>query len=59
MLKEQSQSLDNIEMRLANTMQGIIATQNKTSNWHFADLSIKPLQRFENYEDRIKTNLSH
>ena len=58
MLKEQSQSLDNIEMRLANTMQGIIS--NAKQNFQLATSQIyqsSTLQRFENYEDRIKTNL--
>ena len=58
MLKEQSQSLDNIEMRLANTVQGIIS--NAKQNFQLATSQIyqsSALQRFENYEDRIKTNL--
>ncbi|MDA9205029.1 exodeoxyribonuclease VII large subunit [Gammaproteobacteria bacterium] len=58
MLKEQSQSLDNIEMRLANTVQGIIS--NAKQNFQLATSKIyqsSTLQRFENYEDRIKTNL--
>ena len=58
MLKEQSQSLDNIEMRLANTVQGIMS--NAKQNFQLATSKIyqsSTLQRFENYEDRIKTNL--
>ena len=58
MLKEQSQSLDNIEMRLVNTVQGIIS--NAKQNFQLATSQIyqsSTLQRFENYEDRIKTNL--
>ena len=58
MLKEQSQSLDNIEMRLANTVQGIIS--NAKQNFQLATSKIyqsSTLQRFESYEDRIKTNL--
>ena len=58
MLKEQSQSLDNIEMRLANTVQGIIS--NAKQNFQLATSQIyqsSALQRFGNYEDRIKTNL--
>ena len=58
MLKEQSQSLDNIEMRLANTVQGIISKSKQ--NFQLATSQIyqsSTLQRFENYEDRIKTNL--
>ncbi|MDC0942903.1 exodeoxyribonuclease VII large subunit [Gammaproteobacteria bacterium] len=58
MLKEQSQSLDNIELRLANTVQGIIS--NAKQNFQLASSQIyqsSTLQRFENYEDRIKTNL--
>ena len=58
MLKEQSQSLDNIEMRLANTVQGIMS--NAKQNFKLATSQIyqsSTLQRFENYEDRIKTNL--
>ncbi|MDB2611565.1 exodeoxyribonuclease VII large subunit [Gammaproteobacteria bacterium] len=58
MLKEQSQSLDNIEMRLANTVQGIMS--NAKQNFQLATSQIyqsSTLQRFENYEDRIKTNL--
>lgn len=58
MLKEQSQSLDNIEMRLVNTVQGII--NNAKQNFQLATSQIyqsSTLQRFENYEDRIKTNL--
>ena len=58
MLKEQSQSLDNIEMRLANTVQGIIS--NAKQNFQLATSQFyqsSALQRFENYEDRIKTNL--
>jgi exodeoxyribonuclease VII large subunit len=58
MLKEQSQSLDNIEMRLANTVQGMIS--NAKQNFQLATSQIyqsSTLQRFENYEDRIKTNL--
>jgi exodeoxyribonuclease VII large subunit len=46
MLKEQSQSLDNIEMRLANTVQGIIS--NAKQNFQlatFADLSIKHITK--------------
>ena len=58
MLKEQSQSLDNIEMRLANTIQGIMS--NAKQNFQLATAQIyqsSALQRFGNYEDRIKTNL--
>ena len=58
MLKEQSQSLDNIEMLLANTVQGIIS--NAKQNFQLATSQIyqsSALQRFGNYEDRIKTNL--
>ena len=58
MLKEQSQSLDNIEMRLANTIQGIMG--NAKQNFQLATTQIyqsSALQRFGNYEDRIKTNL--
>ena len=58
MLKEQSQSLDNIEMRLANTIQGIMG--NAKQNLQLATAQIyqsSALQRFGNYEDRIKTNL--
>ena len=58
MLKEQSQSLDNIEMRLVNTVQGIIS--NAKQNFQLATSQIyqsSALQRFGNYEDRIKTNL--
>ena len=58
MLKEQSQSLDNIEMRLANTVQGIIS--NAKQNFQLATSQIyqsSALQRFGNYEDRIKINL--
>ena len=58
MLKEQSQSLDNIEMRLANTVQGIIS--NAKQNFQLATSQIyqsSTLQRFKNYEDRIKTSL--
>ena len=58
MLKEQSQSLDNIEMRLANTVQGIIS--NAKQNFQLATSQFyqsSALQRFGNYEDRIKTNL--
>ena len=58
MLKEQSQSLDNIEMRLANTIQGIMG--NAKQNFQLATAQIyqsSALQRFGNYEDRIKTNL--
>ena len=58
MLKEQSQSLDNIEMRLANTIQGIMG--NAKQNLQLATAQIyqsSALQRFGNYEERIKTNL--
>ena len=58
MLKEQSQSLDNIEMRLVNTVQGIIS--NAKQNFQLATSQIyqsSALQRFGNYEDRIKINL--
>ena len=58
MLKEQSQSLDNIEMRLANTVQGIIS--NAKQNFQLATAQIyqsSALQKFGNYQDRIKTNL--
>jgi exodeoxyribonuclease VII large subunit len=58
MLKEQSQSLDNIEMRLANTAQGIIS--NAKQNFQLATSQIyqsSALQKFGNYEGRIKTNL--
>jgi len=58
MLKEQSQSLDNIEMRLANTMQGIMIGAKQ--NFQLATAQIyqsSALQRFGSYEDRIKTNL--
>ena len=58
MLKEQSQSLDNIEMRLANTVQGIIS--NAKQNFQLATSQIyqsSALQKFGNYEGRIKTNL--
>ena len=58
MLKEQSQSLDNIEMRLANTVQGIIS--NAKQNFQLATSQIyqsSALQKYGNYEGRIKTNL--
>ena len=58
MLKEQSQSLDNIEMRLANTIQGVMS--NAKQNFQLATAQIyqsSALQKFGNYQDRIKTNL--
>ena len=58
MLKEQSQSLDNIEIRLANVMQNIVSGAKQ--NFQLAAAQIyqsSALQRFGKYEDRLKNNL--
>ena len=59
MLKEQSQSLDNVEIRLANVMQNIVSGAKQ--NFQLAATQIyqsSALQRFDKHEDRLKNNLS-
>ena len=59
MLKEQSQSLDNIEIRLASIMQSIMSDAKQ--NFQLATAQIyqsSALQRFGKHEDRLKNNLS-
>ncbi len=58
MLKEQSQSLDNVEIRLANIMQSIMSGAKQ--NFQLAAAQIyqsSALQRIGKYEDRLKNNL--
>jgi exodeoxyribonuclease VII large subunit len=58
MLKEQSQSLDNFEIRLANIMQSIL--NNAKQNFQLATSQIyqsSALQRFGKHEDRLNSNL--
>ena len=58
MLKEQSQSLDNFEIRLSNIMQSILTGAKQ--NFQLASAQIyqsSALQRFEKHEDRISSNL--
>ncbi len=58
MLKEQSQSLDNFEIRLANIMQSIMT--NAKQNFQLATAQIyqsSALQRFGKHEDRLNSNL--
>ncbi len=59
MLKEQSQSLDNIEIRLTSVMQSIVSGAKQ--NFQLATAQIyqsSALQRFGKHEDRLKNNLS-
>ena len=59
MLKEQSQSLDNVEIRLANVMQNIVSGAKQ--NFQLAATQIyqsSALQRFSKHEDRLKNNLN-
>ena len=58
MLKEQSQSLDNFEIRLANIMQSILNSAKQ--NFQLATTQIyqsSALQRFGKHEDRLNSNL--
>ena len=58
MLKEQSQSLDNFEIRLANIMQSIMT--NAKQNFQLTTAQIyqsSALQRFGKHEDRLNSNL--
>ena len=58
MLKEQSQSLDNVEIRLTNIMQSIMSVAKQ--NFQLATAQIyqsSALQRFGKYGDRLKNNL--
>jgi len=59
MLKEQSQSLDNVEIRLTNIMQSIMSVAKQ--NFQLAAAQIfqsSALQRFGKHEDRLKNNLN-
>ena len=59
MLKEQSQSLDNVEIRLANVMQNIVSGAKQ--NFQLAATQIyqsSALQKFSKHEDRLKNNLN-
>ena len=59
MLKEQSQSLDNVEIRLTNIMQSIMSIAKQ--NFQLAAAQIfqsSALQRFGKHEDRLKNNLN-
>ncbi|MDC0198604.1 exodeoxyribonuclease VII large subunit [Pseudomonadota bacterium] len=59
MLKEQSQSLDNVEIRLANIIQSIVSDAKQ--NLQLAATQIyqsSALQRFGKHEDRLKNNLN-
>ena len=59
MLKEQSQSLDNVEIRLANVMQNIVSGAKQ--NFQLAATQIyqsSALQTFSKHEDRLKNNLN-
>ena len=58
MLKEQSQSLDNFEIRLANIMQSILTGAKQ--NFQLATAQIyqsSALQRYGKHEDRLNSNL--
>jgi len=58
MLKEQSQSLDNVEIRLTNIMQNIMSSAKQ--NFQLAAAQVyqsSTLQRFGKHEDRLKNNL--
>ena len=59
MLKEQSQSLDNVEIRLTNVMQNIVSGAKQ--NFQLAATQIyqsSALQKFSKHEDRLKNNLN-
>ena len=59
LLKEKSQSLDNVEIRLANVMQKIVSGAKQ--NFQLAATQIyqsSALQRFSKHEDRLKNNLN-
>jgi len=59
MLKEQSQSLDNVEIRLANVMQNIVSGAKQ--NFQLTATQIyqsSALQKFSKHEDRLKNNLN-
>ena len=58
MLKEQSQSIDNVEIRLTNIMQSIMSGAKQ--NFQLAASQVyhsSALQRFDKHEDRLKNNL--
>ncbi len=59
MLKEQSQSLDNVEIRLTNIIQSIM--NRAKQNFQLAATKIyqsSALQKFSKHEDRLKNNLN-
>ena len=59
MLKEQSQTLDNFDIRLTNIVQSIISSAKQ--NLQLAATQIyqsSTLQRFSKHEDRLKNNLN-
>ena len=59
MLKEQSQSLDNFEIRLTNIVQSIISSAKQNLQLTAAQIyQSSTLQRFSKHEDRLKNNLN-
>ena len=59
MLKEQSQSLDNVEIRLVNIMQSIMSGAKQNFQLTAAQIyQSSALQRFGKHEDRLKNNLN-
>ncbi len=59
MLKEQSQSLDNVEIRLASIMQSIMSGAKQNFQLTAAQIyQSSALQRFGKHEDRLKNNLN-
>jgi exodeoxyribonuclease VII large subunit len=59
MLKEQSQSLDNVEIRLASIMQRILSGAKQNLELNTAQIyQSSALQRFGKYEDQLINTLS-
>ena len=59
MLKEQSQSLDNVEIRLTNMMQNIMSGAKQDFQLVATQIyQSSALQRFSKHEDRLKNNLN-
>ncbi|MDA9633498.1 exodeoxyribonuclease VII large subunit [Pseudomonadota bacterium] len=59
MLKEQSQSLDNVEIRLTNIMQSIMSGAKQSLQLSTAQIyQSSALQKFGKYEDSLKNNFN-
>jgi len=59
MLKEQSQSLDNVEIRLASIMQNIMSGAKQSFQLTTTQIyKSRALQRFGKYEDRLANTLN-